>query len=284
MTDLLGLLREQLKGPVLDQLKSLLGTDPEKAIKAVETAAGAILAGLLQKASTPGGAESLLNTLKSAAPSLPDADDGSVFGGLGDILGSPEKMDEISRKGTDLAGSIFGAGKASSILSLLSSLLGLGGGITGKLLGLLLPLILGQISKVVLGDGKGVGGLIEILLGQKDALGKLGLPTNLLGELGINNLADLGKSINLPDAGAAVTSAASAAATTVTKNGLPSWLLPLLLIGILALAALYAARSFGPAEPVDNAPVVEDTTAPNVEITPPTIAEPAPAFEPAPKE
>jgi outer membrane protein OmpA-like peptidoglycan-associated protein len=296
MADILGMLRDQLSGPALGQISSMLGTDQTKAKSVVETAAGAILAGLVSKASTSGGAESLFNTLKSAAPGLPGGGSGGgdVFGGLGDILGSPQKTEEMTRKGTDLAGSIFGAGKLSSILSMLSTVLGLGGGITGKLMGFLMPLILGQVGKMVLGGGKGAAGLTDLLMSQKGSLAKLGLPSNLLGELGINSFADLGTGAGKAVGDAVRTGQGYAkdavtagrtyaddavrtgkAAATKVEGGLPGWLLPALLIGALALAGLYAARSCSPTEPVDTGvPATTEGTPPAAATLP---AEPAPA-------
>jgi outer membrane protein OmpA-like peptidoglycan-associated protein len=312
MADILGMLKDQLSGPALGQISSMLGTDPTKARSAVETTAGTILAGLISKASTGGGAESLFNALKSAAPSLPGMGGGAgggggdVFGGLGDLLGSPQKADEMSRKGTDLAGSIFGAGKLSSILGVLGSLLGLGSGVTGKLMGFLLPLILGQVGKMVLGGAGGgsARGLTDLLMSQKDSVAKLGLPTNLLGELGINSFADLGR-----DAGKAVGDAvrtgqgyakdavtagktyaddayrAGKAAAPKVEGGLPGWLIPALLIGALALGGLYAARSCSPTEPVDTAAPadVAPPAASAVTTEPaPAVVAPAPAVAPEP--
>ncbi len=263
MDNILELLKGQLTGPIVGQLTKAAGlSDGALSSSMIEKIIGVILAGLGQKAAAPGGADQifgLINTLRTT-PGMQD-----LPGNIGDILGSPAKATELGKKGTDLATAIFGGG-LGNIVSILGPLLKMGSGALGPLMGLILPLLLGNIGKIVAGKGLNAAGLADLLKGQQGFLKDV-VPPELAGQLGFAGLGNAaGKAA---DAVRTTTAAATRATAAVEAPGLPKWLVPALL-GLLGLGLVYFLLPKGEepiAPPGDTTAVLK--TKP-VEIQPPT--------------
>lgn len=252
MDNILDLLKGQLTGPIVGQLAKAAGLG-ENALPpgVLEKLAGVALAGLGQKAAAPGGADQifgLINSLRST-PGMQD-----LPGNIGDILGSPEKAGELTKKGTDLAGQIFGgAGGLTSLFAILGPLLKLGSGALGPLMGLILPLLMGNIGKIVAGKGLNAAGLADLLKGQQGFLKDV-VPAELAGQLGFASLGNAANAVkgaaNAATSHAARETAKVASRAVEQAPGLPKWLVPALL-GLLGLGALWALLPKGeePAAP-----------------------------------
>jgi hypothetical protein len=250
--NLLEMLKSQLTGPMIDRLAAAVGIDPATARRLLEGSSATVLSGLALKAQKPGGGEEISDILKKGGY------DGGLLDGLGDVLNSPQKTDEMARQGGGLLDMIFGP-QVSAILGLLSKVFGVGASVIGKLLPLLVPIVLSQLGKVVSGKGLGAAGLTDLLKSQLPML-KGSLPPGLDGVLGLANLG----SVATERVGAATSAATETVRHTADQaaGGLNK-ILPWLALAALLLAGLFFLPRFmkPAAEPVaDGVPVVEPAT------------------------
>jgi outer membrane protein OmpA-like peptidoglycan-associated protein len=255
MDNLLAMLLNLLKGGGLDQIARLVGLsgDTDKTHSAVQGAAAALLAGLIQKASTPTGVNAVFDMVKDRR------NDGSLLDNLPDILGNPQKSEDLIRGGTESVRDILGP-KTDALSSALGSALGLGKAVLGPLLGLIAPLLLNLIGKQVLAKALNPQALLSLLLGQKDFL-KTAMPQGLTSALGLASLDDLGRAESggvegvrheaargMPETRTPVRTAAVEETPPFLK-----YLLPLGLLALLALGGYYGLQSCAaPEERVDD--------------------------------
>ena len=92
--------------------------------------------------------------------------------------------------GSSLIGSLLG-GKQDSIIGMIAKHAGIGQGSSKSLLTMLAPLLLGTIAKQVKSGNLGLGGLVDLVTGQKSYVAKA-LPAEFGQQLGIANLLDRG--------------------------------------------------------------------------------------------
>ncbi len=180
--DLLGLVKDQLTSAAVGKISDFLGESHESTTNAVSAAVPTLLGGLMEKASTTDGAGSLLNMLKDGGH------DGSLLGGLGDMLGSGDGIAGLLSGGSGIISSLLG-GKAGGIIDLISSVSGIKKSSSSSLLSLAAPILMGVIGKHVSSQGMGVSGLANLLMGQKDAV-KAALPAGAEGILNMSGLGD----------------------------------------------------------------------------------------------
>jgi outer membrane protein OmpA-like peptidoglycan-associated protein len=256
--NILELLKNQLTGPVVGQIAQSLGLPEGKARSALEGAIATILSGLLQRTSRPGGAESLLSTLREGGHG------GDLLDNLGSALATPDGTQNLMTTGHTLLGSIFGD-KLGNVANALSGGLGLSKGVANSLLALAAPLVMGQLGKLVASQGLGLSGLVELLSGQKKFL-QSAAPPGLSGALGLNSLADLGKDVQARAADYGASAARAGRAAVDAGTSWLRWALPLGLIAALALLALYFMRPNQPVNPADRQ-VVADRAAENARGT-----------------
>lgn len=251
MTDnLLDMLKSQLGGAVAGQLGNSLGVGEDQVGGLVEKAGATLLGGLLSKAATPSGPGDLMTMLKGKGM------DGSLLNDLGGMLGSPAKKDDLITSGDGIVGALFGD-KLGAVLGALGPALGLAKNAVGPLLSMIAPLLMSLIGKQVATKGLDVGGLLKLLMGQKDFV-KAALPAGLPAAMGIANLADLGKDLASNAAGAAgsavrtaerVGESAAQAGSQLSKS-----LLPLIGLAIGALLLIMALNTCSPKpEPLEPA-------------------------------
>ncbi len=145
-----------------------------------------------------------------------------------------DKPSIMQQMGTGILEGIFGKGILSSLIGALAGFLGGKTNLIGKLLPMLAPVVMGMLSKQVKSGGLDLGGLVKLLLGQKENVAR-SMPSGLASALtGVQGLGDL--SGFLPS-GAATSKPAVASTTHATKQSSPmSWLLPL--IAVLAIGGL----------------------------------------------
>ena len=222
---------------IMGKLGGLLGTDEKKTSSVFESAAGAILGGLMKKGSTAKGAQDIFEMTKD--------NDGSTLDKLGDLLGDGDATEKYQKQGAGILDGILGSSQAG-ILGTLAKALGLDEGMIGKLMMMVAPMVMGVIGKHLKSKALDAVGLGNLLGEQKQHASKWGMPASLTSSLGfgdaLGNLSNVGSSVAnaANDAGQAVTGAANDAAAGAAKagGGLMKMLLPLLVIGALIWAAV----------------------------------------------
>ena len=225
--NLLDLLQGMLGKDLISQLGGVLGESTEKTQAALTSALPALVGGLVSKASSPTGAEELMQALENQDAGLLDNLPGLMSG---------QNLDSIMQKGSGLLELIFG-GNVKSILDLLSKSFGLGGKSTSSLLSILAPIVISVLKQQQSAQGLDVGGLVKLLLGQKEFLrGKL--PSGIGNMVGLAGLTDTALGGQGTDQAATRAGAPAVAQTTAApQDSWPSRLLPLIALVALAVIA-----------------------------------------------
>jgi hypothetical protein len=140
----------------------------------------------------------------------------------------------LASSGASMLGSLLGDNKMGMLASAIGSFSGLSNDSSKSLLGLATPMLLGMLKSKGKSDGLGAGGLIDMLMGQKDNIAGA-LPPQLGSALSGTGLLEgvLGKAGGAATAAAAATSAAGKQAAD--KGGsLLGKLIPLILLALVA--------------------------------------------------
>ena len=215
---------------LVSQAASLLGEQESGITKALGAATPAVLQGIMRHASADGGSGIMDLARQAAGTGVLDQVSG-LFGG---------SSASLLTQGSQWLGTIFGS-KATGLGNLLASFAGIKSSSSQSLLSALAPLALGFIGKQVSSQGFSAQGLLSWLSGQGDSI-KAAVPSGF-------NLASLWE--DSPRATPAEISSSGGSA-----EGMPKWLLPLLLLVLGALALWYFMRGCE-AKPV--APATADT-------------------------
>ena len=281
--NLLDLAKSSLTPILLSKAGSLFGLDEGIASKALGAVLPTLLSGVLSKSTTPQGADSLLNAIKD------DSVDSNIVNNLSGLLSSESGVQSLGTQGGKLLGFLFGD-KASGLGEQIASIAGVSAesstGIKG-LTALAAPALFGLLKNQVLGSNLNASGLSALLANQIPYLEKA-LPAQVAQWLGWGSLGSFfgGIASKFGSALGAAGSAATAATTAATavgstaldtgkkSGGILKWLIPLLLLGAVALWAL---RSCGAPKPHDAPP--PPPPAPTAGATP--AAPPAPPAAPA---
>ena len=281
--NLLDLAKSSLTPILISKAGSLFGLDEGIASKALGAVLPTLLSGVLNKSSTPQGADSLLNAIKD------DSVDSNIVNNLSSLLSSESGVQTLGTQGGKLLGFLFGD-KASGLGEQIASIAGVSAesstGIKG-LTALAAPALFGLLKNQVLGSNLNASGLSALLANQIPYLEKA-LPAQVAQWLGWGSLGSFfgGIASKFGSALGAAGSAATAATTAATavgstaldtgkkSGGILKWLIPLLLLGAVALWAL---RSCGAPKPHDAPP--PPPPAPTAGATP--AAPPAPPAAPA---
>jgi OmpA-OmpF porin, OOP family len=220
--DLLGLVKDQLTSAAMGKISEFLGESSQNTQSAVGAALPTILGGLMEKASTTDGAGSILGMLTK------DGHDGSLLGGLGDMLGSGDGISSLLSGGSGIISSIFGD-KVGGVVDLIANVSGMKKSSSSSLLSMAAPILMGVLGKQVTSQGLGISGLANLLMGQKDSV-KAALPAGASSLLNIGGLGDfLG--------GAKSTTTNTTTEEESTGGGFNFW--PWLIAAALALGAWY---------------------------------------------
>jgi OmpA-OmpF porin, OOP family len=242
--NLLDLVKGEFTSDLVGKISGSLGESSSATMSAISGAAPALLAGLLNKASTTQGANDLVGLLRQGG-----------FDGRGVNLASAlgagsDGLQGLVKVGAPLLGAIFG-GRSNNVTDWLSSQAGVSRSSVTTILGLVTPVLLSLIGRQLASSGGvNASSLMSLLAGQKSFL-QNAAPPGLAGALGLASLADLGGTV-------------SRAAPSVASTGRSSpwrWLIPLLALILLI-------------------PLLRNRCAP--EQTP--VAEAPPPAEPAPAE
>ncbi len=205
----------QYFGPVImNKIAGSLGINSTLAQKAIAYAAPAILAGLVNKVSQPGGAKVLSDMIAKQDP--------SILGKLGEMIGTGRQA-AVVEQGTSALGSLLGNSPLGALAGALSKQAGLGVGASNTLLGLMGPAVLGTLGREQKNAGLDAAGLGNALIAQKqqfaDALppdfAKLLSGTGLLDAVHAKTSDANGKTVQVGDRPTAGTTSTS---TTSTMN------------------------------------------------------------------
>lgn len=214
--NLVDVVMDHLKGPVINQLGGLIGESPEKTKAAATGIVPALLSGLVGTLSKPNG-ESLVSSF------LGKVDDG-LLDNLGSLLGG-QQAKTVSETGSNLLSTLLGKNMVPNLVSGIVKLFGLGSGPAKSLLGFLVPIAFGAVKRFARSKGLDVGGLANMLRGQEGNVAKA-MPSGLS-----NVLASTGA---FPEAAAesAIGAGQQTPSTKVLLN--PRWLIPVIILAGLA--------------------------------------------------
>lgn len=160
--NLIELVKSQLGDSVLEQLGGAVGESTEHTRSAVEAGVPTILGSIVDRVSSdPDAAGMLVNAL--------DGVDDGIAGDFGSYIGGDTQA-SLQKKGGDLLGGLLGD-NMGSVIDMISSFSGASKGSSSSILGMLMPLVMGVIGKQVKSQGLDLGGLVNMLGGQKDMIG-----------------------------------------------------------------------------------------------------------------
>ena len=144
---------------MIGKIASVSGLDRSTTQSAVGACVPAIMNGLAELATKPGGARQIADAIAEQPAGM--------LSNLAQTLGGASMPAE---KGTGLLSSLFGGGVLNTLISTLSRFIGIGEGSTRALLGLLAPVVLGVLGREQRAAGLETGGLARMLMGQKDQI------------------------------------------------------------------------------------------------------------------
>ncbi len=177
--NLLDLVKDQVTGVLAKEASSFLGESESGIAKALGGIMPALLGSTIEKASKPEGASGLMDLLGGL--------DLGNLGNIGGIFGGgPEKVNGLMTSGGGILEMLLG-NKTSGIIDLISGMAGLKSGSTSSLLKMAAPLLMGLIGKQV--QGKGLGALTDLLMGNKSAV-QSALPAGMGSLLGFSSMGD----------------------------------------------------------------------------------------------
>lgn len=231
--NLVDIVKNQIGGEITQHLGGLLGNESSKIDSGIASVIPGLINGLTQRASLPGGADSLLSAVNSQ-------DDG-LLDNLGSMLGAG-KGNDLAGMGTKALSGLLGSSGLGALGGIISSVSGLSRNGTGSLLGIIAPIVLGHLKKKVMGDGLDAGGLMSLLNSQKQNV-QSAMPSGMLDQFQNNNfLSDFAGDAKAVTGNVAntVSNAGSAASDT---GG--SWIKKLLPVGAIAVLGVLAFNFFG---------------------------------------
>ncbi len=144
---------------MIGKMASVSGLDRSTTQSAAGALVPAILNGLADLATKPGGARQIADAIAEQPAGM--------LSNLAQTLGGAGMPAE---KGTGLLSSLLGGGVLNTLVSTLSRFVGIGEGSTRMLMGLLAPVILGVLGREQRAAGLETGGLARMLMGQKDQI------------------------------------------------------------------------------------------------------------------
>jgi hypothetical protein len=167
-TNLVIYVMQFLTPDMVGRIASALGINRSDAQSGVTASVPALLAAFSGLADKPGGAQSLVNTIKQQS---------SVVDNFGSMIGGSNQASFIER-GSSLLTSLLGTHDSTSLASAVGRFAGLGQTRATSLLGMLAPLVMGLIGKQIGARGIDVGSLTSMLAAQRDQIAQA-LPSGM---------------------------------------------------------------------------------------------------------
>src|SRR5262245_4582831 len=161
--DLLQIMSGTVGRNLAGQAGKFLGISDATMKSAVDAALPALLAGTMQKASTPSGAADLMKLLDT--PGL----DPGIVNNLGAYLGGGDKTNSLLSMGSRFLSSLFGD-KLGDLINTIATMFGLKSTAASNLMALAAPMVLGSLKSQVTQNRLDAGGLASLLAGQSDFL------------------------------------------------------------------------------------------------------------------
>ncbi|MCI0389235.1 MAG: DUF937 domain-containing protein, partial [Acidobacteria bacterium] len=174
-TNLISQLSKEFSGDTLNRIAGAIGEDTSRTKSAIDGTLQALVGGLVSKGSTRDGSSDLLDLLRR------NNFDGARYTNVASAISAPEGISSLIETGGPLLNSIFGA-RANSVIDWVTSLGGIKKSSASSLFGIALPLVLGQIGRLVSNSGWNVSSLMNLLGEQKSYLSSL--PAGLASALG----------------------------------------------------------------------------------------------------
>ena len=175
-TNLVSYIMQFLTPDLIGRIAGVLGLDRNDTQTGVTAAIPALLAALGSAAAKPGGAQSLVDTIKQQSSAAENF--GSMI-----ATGNPSSFVD---KGSSLLMSLLGSHDQSTLVGAIGKFAGLGHSGGSSLLGMLSPLVLGLIGKQI-GPRLDVASLTNLFASQKQQIAQAMPPgmSNLLGGTGL---------------------------------------------------------------------------------------------------
>lgn len=227
-TDLITSIQSFITPDVVQRLATLVGETPVATQKVMKGVVPAMLGGVLNLGSQPGG----ISQLQALLP----AND-SLLESLGSTLGT--NAIGLRRTGQEILGSLFG-GKLDSVIDSLAGSAGAQPSGVSSLLTLVAPIIMSVLGQQARTRGLTATGLVNLLATHKEAITNL-IPPSLTSALG---LASLNFRVTPAMTDRPVSTTRTVTSTPARPSGWPAWWPWALGLGLLLLLGLwYAARS-----------------------------------------
>ncbi len=239
--NLMKMLQDQMGSAVVDQASKFLGESASNTSSGIGAMLPSLLGGLMSKGSTESGASGILDMITKGNH------DGGILDNLGNVFGGGSSTSNFMNAGSLLTSALFGGSKLGGVLDIVTKATGMRRSSSSSLMNLLAPIVMGMVGKQVKSGGLNAGGLMKMLMGQKDHVASA-LPAGMGSILGF---ADM-KGAVTEKVTAATTRTASAAKETVrqtanvatdaakTGGSWIRWALPL--VAIAALGAWLFTR------------------------------------------
>lgn len=159
-TNLVSYVMQFLTPDMVGRIAAALGLNRSDAQSGVSAAVPALLASFCGLADKPGGAQSLVNTIKQQS---------GVADNFASMVGGSNQASFVDR-GSSLLTSLLGSHDTSSLSGAVGRFAGLGQTKATSLLGMLAPLVMGLIGKQIGTRGIDVGSLTSLLASQRDQI------------------------------------------------------------------------------------------------------------------
>ena len=283
--NLLDLAKTSLTPILLSKATSLFGLEGSVASKALESIFPTLLSGILNKSSTAQGSAGLLSAITDHSV------DANIVSNLPNLLASEAGVHSLGEQGGKILGTLFGdkaAGLGEQIAHLTAAPAAATSGIKG-LTALAAPALFGILKNHISSSHLNANGFNTLLANQVPHLEK-SLPAQIADWLGWGSVGAFFGSLASKFGGilgavggvaAGTVGAVGGAAVAGGKSAWSflKWLLPLLILGAIALWAL---RSCGTSSPVVKTPTPPAVTPPTVTtpaVTAPTVTAPTVPFD-----
>ena len=231
--NLIELAKGYLTPDIIQKAASFVGESEPGTQKAVNGIVPTLLAGLVNQASTSGGAEKLSRILDTGKY------DGSALNNLSSLFSGGETTQKAVTQGKDILSSLFG-NKTEGLIDQIARFAGLRTGSASSLLALILPLILSLLGRQRATIGQSPSALASLLGEQKGFLSGL-LPAGIGSLMGWTGYES--------------TRPRETTAYVEPKRERESWFMPLLVLSAIVLAGL--AWLLSRPSPVREIPVAE---------------------------
>lgn len=242
--EILSLIKEKLTDSAINKVSNFLGEHPDKISSALHSAVPTVLGSITQYATTDENTGKIMDVLKDGGHT------GEILDDLPNLLSNFDKTQLLITIGTNIFNH-FSGNKSNGLVEKLATLNDIRKTSSASLLGLSAPLVLGAIGKIVAKEGLGISGLSKLLNDQKDTF-IAALPPALASQLSIKH----GEVI--PETQPQHTEKKQ----KVASQGGSNWLIPLLLLTILALGAF--AYWWKYKRQINTTPATADSTAVSV--------------------